>query len=131
MTDHYTIKLRGPADLERVNKMAAWAAGQVGKGWTIVATRKRTVEQNARMWALLERVTKAHPVYQGVQMDKDDWKAVFVHALTGSTRLVPGLDGKGIVPLAHSSSRLSVAEMSDLMALIEAWCAQNNVDIGE
>jgi hypothetical protein len=131
MTDHYTIKLRGPADLERVNKMAVWAAGQVGKGWTIIATRKRSVEQNARMWALIERVAKAHPVYQGVQMDKDDWKAVFVHALMGSTRLVPGLDGRGLVALSHRTSKLSVEQMSDLMALIEAWCASNNVDTGE
>jgi hypothetical protein len=111
--------------------MAAWAAGQVGKGWTIIATRKRSVEQNQRMWVLIERVTKAHPVYQGVQMDKDDWKAVFVHALVGSTRLVPGIDGKGLVALGHRSSRLSVEQMSDLMALIEAWCASNGVDIGE
>ena len=131
MTDHYTIKLRGPADLERVNKMAAWAAGQVGKGWTIVATRKRTVEQNARLHAIIDRVVAAHPVYQGVQMDKDDWKAVFVHALVGHTRLVPGIDGKGLVALGHRSSKLSVEQMSDLMALIEAWCSQNNVDIGE
>lgn len=131
MTDHYVIKLRGLADLERVNKMAGWAAGQVGKGWTIIATRQRTVEQNARFWLLLDRVAKAHPVYQGVQMDKDDWKVVFVHALIGSTRLVPGIDGKGLVALSHRSSKLSVDQMSDLMALIEAWCANNGVDIGD
>lgn len=131
MTDHYVIKLRGLADLERVNKMAGWAAGQVGKGWTIIATRQRTVEQNARMWVLIDRVAKAHPVYYGVQMDKEDWKAMFVHALIGSTRLVPGIDGKGLVALSHRSSKLSVDQMSDLMALIEAWCSENQVEIGE
>jgi hypothetical protein len=80
MTDHYTIKLRGPADLERVNKMAQWAAGQVGKGWTIIATRKRSVDRTLECGRLLNAWQKRIRCTIGVQMDATDWKDLFCTA---------------------------------------------------
>jgi len=131
MTDHYTIKLRGPADLERVNKMAVWAAGQVGKGWTIVITKIRTKPQNRALWRIVDKVALQYPTYRGVEMDATDWKDLFLHGYMGATRLVVGLDEKGIAALRHRSSKLSVEQMSELIEYVQAWCAQNNVDTGE
>jgi hypothetical protein len=129
--DHITIRLRGPSDLERLNQGVRFVAGKVGEGWSVVFTRKRSVEQNARLWAVLARIAKAQPVYCGVQMDTEDYKDLFVHAYNGATRLVPGLDGKGIVALRQRSSKLSVEQFSELFALIEAWAAENNIELGE
>ena len=46
-------------------------------------------------------------------------------------RLVPNIHGNGFVQLGRSSSKLSKAEMSELMALIEAFAAEHGVTLWE
>jgi hypothetical protein len=50
-------------------------------------------------------------------------------ALNQELRLVPNIHGNGFVQLGRSSSKLSKAEMSELMELIEAFAAQHGVDL--
>jgi hypothetical protein len=90
---------------------------------------KRTLPQNERMWALLTDVAR-QVKWHGQKLSPDDWKVVFLSALKAELRMVPNLDGNGFVQLGRSSSALSVDEMSDLMALIEAFGAREGVVFG-
>lgn len=86
---------------------------------------KRTLEQNSRLWALLKDVSE-QVVWYGKKLKPDEWKVVFTASLR-NTRVVPTIDGDGFVPLGLSTSKMSVAEMSALQTLIEAFGAQHNV----
>lgn len=85
----------------------------------------RSLEQNARMWAMLGDVSKQVDWY-GKKLTPEDWKTVFTASLR-NTRVVPTIDGDGFVPLGMSTSKMSVKEMGALLDLIDAFGAQHNV----
>lgn len=87
---------------------------------------KRSLDQNARMWAALTDIA-TQVKYRGLKLTPDDWKLVFLDALKREVRIVPNLDDTGFVSLTKSSSDLSKQEMSDLLEIIQAWAAQNGV----
>jgi len=87
---------------------------------------KRSLDQNARMWAALTDIA-TQVKYRGLKLTPDDWKLVFLDALKREVRIVPNLDGTGFVSLTKSSSDLSKQEMSDLLEILTAWGVQNGV----
>jgi hypothetical protein len=91
---------------------------------------RRSLPQNARMWAMLTDVSRQVP-WHGQKLGPQDWKLVFLDALKREVRVVPALDGRGFVNLGRSSSDLSKSEMSDLMELIAAFGAQHGVTFTE
>lgn len=94
---------------------------------TVVEFRrsKRTLDQNARMWAMLTDVARQLK-WHGERLQPDDWKLLFMDALGRENRVVPGING-GIVSLGMSSSKLTKDEMSVLMELIAAFGANHGV----
>ena len=89
-----------------------------------VKRETRSSEQNARMWAMLEDVAR-QVVWHGRKLLKEDWKHIFSAALKQQDA-VPGING-GFVVLGQSTSKMTVAQMGELMELIEAFGAQNDV----
>jgi len=89
---------------------------------------KRTGKQNSRQWAILGIIAREH-LWHGQRLSPHDWKIIFMQARFSDTRAVPNLDNDGFVMLSRSSSSLTVAEHSDLTALIEAFAAENNINI--
>ena len=87
---------------------------------------KRTLPQNARMWAMLTDIA-GQVEWHGLKLSADDWKLIFLDGLKSELRLVPNINGTGFVNLGRSSSDLTVAEMGDLMTLIEAFGANHCV----
>jgi len=91
---------------------------------------KRSLPQNDKMWAMLTEVAD-QARYHGVKLACDDWKLIFLDGLKRAKqqelRFVPNLDGTGFVNLSTSSSDLSKDEMGELIELIHAWGAQNDV----
>lgn len=86
--------------------------------------RLRSYEQNRRMWAMLTDVSQ-QVIWHGQRLSKEEWKDVFTAGLKRQ-KVVPGIDG-GFVVLGSSTSRMSVAEMGELMELMEAFGAQQGV----
>lgn len=84
----------------------------------------RTLEQNARMWAMLSDISK-QVVWHGRKLAPEDWKHVFSAALDKQD-VVPGLDG-GFVVLGKSTSKMSIRQMTDLQDLMSAFGAERNV----
>lgn len=87
---------------------------------------RRTTDQNSKLWAMLTDIARQHEHY-GQRYEPDAWKILFLTALGKELRLAPALDGKGVVSLGTSSSKLSKSEMSDLLEFITAFGAENGI----
>jgi hypothetical protein len=98
-------------------------------GWRVeFKEAKRTVPQNDRLWAMLTALS-VQLKWHGQRLSPEDWKLVTMAALNQELRLVPNIHGNGFVQLGRSSSKLSKAEMSELMALVEAFAAERGVEL--
>lgn len=84
----------------------------------------RSLEQNARLWAMLTDISNQVDWY-GRKLSPHDWKHVFTASLKKQD-VVPGLDG-GFVVLGLSTSKMTKAEMCDLQTLMEAFGAEKGV----
>lgn len=85
---------------------------------------KRTSDQNARMWALLSDVSRAKP--EGRTHTPEVWKSLFMQACGHAVQFEHGLNGQPF-PVGFRSSRLTKAEMGDLMTTIEEYGARFGV----
>ena len=90
-----------------------------------VKPQTRSLEQNARLWAMLTDVSEQVEWY-GKKLTPEDWKHVFSSSLR-KLDVVPNIEGTGFVALGLSTSRMSKAELSDLMELISAFGAERGV----
>jgi len=91
-----------------------------------ISDRTRTLEQNAKLWAMLSEISEQVEWYDQ-KLTPDDWKTVFTASLR-KARVVPGLDAGTLVPLGLSTSQMTVAEMSALIELISAFAAEHGVE---
>jgi hypothetical protein len=87
---------------------------------------KRTEEQNSKLWAMLTEIA-VQVTWHGQKLTAEDWKLIFMAALKQEMRIVPNIEGNGFVNLGRSTSRLSKAEFSDLLELINAFAANHGV----
>jgi len=87
---------------------------------------KRTLEQNALMWALLTEIAE-QVLWHGQHLAPDDWKLLFLADMDRGARMVPSLDGRGWVNLNTSSSALRVREFAALLDAIHQFAAENGV----
>lgn len=98
-------------------------------GFSVTCKRgKRSVPQNDLMWAMLTKLSKAL-AWHGQRLSPEDWKLVFMAGLNQEMRLVPNIDGNGLVNLGRSSSKLTKQEFTELIDLIEAFAAQHGVNL--
>ena len=87
---------------------------------------RRSVAQNQKLWASLTDVAR-QVEWHGQRLSTEDWKVLFLDALKREHRVVPALEGDGVVDLGRSSSDLSKEEMSGLLELILAFGANHGV----
>jgi hypothetical protein len=102
-------------------------AAPVGAVMT-VSPPKRTVDQNAKLWAAISDVSRAMP--QGRKHPPETWKALFCHAAGYEVQFEMGLNGKPF-PVGYRTSRMTKAEMSDLLEFVLQWGAENGVTFGD
>lgn len=87
---------------------------------------KRSLEANAKMWAMLADVANARP--EGRQWTPETWKCAFLHSLGHQVRFSEGLDGSGPFPMGFSSSALNVKQMADLITVISEYGDRHGVE---
>ena len=94
--------------------------------YSVVEIRKKTrsTEQNARMWSMLAEISKRIP-WHGETLLPEEWKDVFTACLFRQ-RSVRGMEG-GFVVLGLRTSKMTVAEMGDLMELMTAFAAERGI----
>lgn len=126
MSTREAVVLNSPEDREKVVR---WAR-RVSDG-TIVEFRKstRSHEQNAKMHAMLGEVSD-QVVWYGQKLKVEDLKNMFTASLRKAS-VVPGIDPGTVVPLGIHTSTMTIDEMSNMIELIYAFGAENNVTFKE
>ena len=117
------LQIDGPVSRARATHLLA----RVPEGTRVeFKGSRRTLPQNARMWAMLTDVAyqKEHA---GRRFTPDQWKILFLHACGREVQFLPSLNGETFIPWGQSSSDLTKEEMSELIEFIAAWGAQNGV----
>ena len=84
----------------------------------------RSLEQNRLMWANLEDIAQ-QVIWYGVKLDKQEWKDVLTAGLK-KQKIVPGIEG-GFVVIGARTSKMTVAEMNELIELAVMFGAQQGV----
>ena len=84
----------------------------------------RTLDQNAKMWAMLSDIARAKP--EGRMMTAEMWKCVFMHACGYEAQFLNGLDGLPF-PVGFRSSRMTKAQMADLITFIQEYGDRHGV----
>lgn len=87
--------------------------------------KKTSGTQNDRMWLILEKVSNLE--WHGQRYNEAEWKDYFMHAYRGE-KWMPFEEG-GMIPIGRSTSKLSKAEFSELMTLMEAFCARQGISL--
>ena len=90
---------------------------------------KRSIEQNAKMWAMLGDIAK-QAEHMGHRQSPETWKALFMHACGHEVRFISGLNGEPF-PAGFRSSQLTVPQMSELIEFMHYWAAQNGIQFVE
>ena len=76
------------------------------------------------MWANLEDIAQ-QVIWHGVKLDKQEWKDVLTAGLK-KQKIVPGIEG-GFVVIGARTSKMSIAEMNELIELSTMFGAQQGV----
>lgn len=120
------IPIVSDVDRKRVN---GWVA-KAPPG-TLIAFKKhdeRSIEQNARMWAMLTDISEQVD-WHGEKLTPLEFKDLLTAGLKQS-RVINGIDG-GFVVLGQHTSSMTKSEMAELIELISAFGAQHNVKFSE
>jgi len=76
------------------------------------------------MWANLEDIAQ-QVIWYGQKLDKQEWKDVLTAGLK-KQKIVPGIEG-GFVVIGARTSKMSIAEMNELIELTTMFGAQQGV----
>jgi hypothetical protein len=109
-------------------RQRAYACHKIGlapDGWIVtIKEPTRTLEQNARFWAMLTDLSKQKA--GGIVATPDDWRALVMHACGFECQFLQGLDGRPF-PVGFRSSQLTVRQMRDLMEWMAAYGDEQGV----
>lgn len=124
----FGITMNGP---HQIVKARAYFERAVQLGWRMeVKEPKRSDAQNDRLWEMLGRISKRMTI-NGKRYGSDQWKCIFMKQMGKEASFLPTLDGESFFPTGFRSSDLSVQEMSEMQTFMEAWAAEQGVDIWE
>ncbi len=89
-----------------------------------IALPKRTLDQNAKLWAMLSDISRAKPM--GRVATPETWKCLAMHACGFAVQFEMGINGQPF-PMGFASSQLDKAEMSMLIEWLYQFGAENGV----
>lgn len=82
--------------------------------WRVeISEPKHSVDQRGKLNAMCGEIAR-QATYQGMKLSKDDWRHL-IAAMTFKLRLLPNLDGDGIVTLTPSTSQMSREDMGKMI----------------
>lgn len=93
----------------------------------------RTLEQNAKLHALLSDIAKQCE-FQGKKRDIETWKMIMVSAhkiaTGGQAEMAIGLEGE-VINLRESTAKMSIKRLASLIEYITAWGVANGVKFND
>lgn len=92
----------------------------------------RSTDQNALLHKAISEIAK-QVEWAGKRRSPETWKrllvAAWLRAKNEHVEVLPAIDGHGVDVVFERTSRLTVAECSDLMEFVFSWAAQNSVEL--
>lgn len=111
---------------ERQRRIAHELIEKAGDKFVLrISPPRRSLDANAKMWAMLSDVSRAKP--EGRMWPPETWKCAFMHVLGHEITFAEGLDNTGPFPVGYSSSRLTVRQMADLITVIQEYGDRHGV----
>ena len=128
---NHTTTLHNPQEAHQtLQRLWGWLKPRLLQGQRItlsVEEERRNTAQNALLHATLQDIASRRE-WAGRKWDVLTWKrlctAAWMRARGDQVLVVPALDGHGFDVVFERTSRLSKAEMADLIDFIQAWDAQ-------
>jgi hypothetical protein len=130
----YTTTLFQPVQAEAAwreifPKVKAYLVASEGKRLQLtIKKEKRSLPQNAKMWAALTDIANQVEWY-GERLTPEDWKTMLTASLR-KQKAVPGIEG-GFVVLGSSTSKMTKEEMSELLELAIAFGVDRGVKFND
>lgn len=126
MSSREIVQIKGPDDRK---KIVRWTQG-VPPGTTVeFRAPRRSNDQNALMWSLLNQISKQVEWF-GKKRSPEDWKDLTTAALR-SAEFVPGIAPGTIVPLGMRTSQMTKEEIAELIESLYAFGAEHGVKFRE
>lgn len=122
----YTVRLTGPRQRQYAHRLV-----DAAPDYAVVTVKAgdRTLDQNAKMWAMLTDISLAKP--EDRKWTPEVWKCAFMHSLGHQVQFAEGLDNSGPFPLGFKTSKLTKPQMSDLIEVIYEYGARHGVKWSE
>ena len=99
----------------------------------VIQERKRSSDQNRRMWPLLHDLS-AQVTWYGQKYTPDDWKdlitALVAKSKNEQQRTAPGIGG-GVVMFGSRTSKMRVSEMVEVIEAIYWFGTEQNVKFSD
>lgn len=116
--------------------IAVWEAAKEGlqAGQKLVLTlteESKSREQEKKYHSMISEIAK-QAQHLGAKWDSEDWKRLLVqkfckdYALAGG-RIIPNLDGDGIVQLDHQTRKFTKEQGSQFIEWLHAWGAEHDI----
>ena len=85
----------------------------------------RTLDQNAKMWPMLEDISKQVEWYKN-WLTRDEWKDFF-SAIILKQKVVPNMDSTGFIAVGGRTSKMGKRMFSEMIELMYAFGADHDV----
>lgn len=99
-----------------------------------IGPRNRSLDQNAKLHALLADLAKSPVKWAGKRRSLDEWKAIVISGHSVATghggEVIPGIEGE-FVAIRESSASMSVSRAASLIEYLLAFCAEHGVELTE
>ena len=92
--------------------------------------KRRSAEASAKLWAIATDIAKSGKEWGGIKLSKANWFRLLVASIYGQ-KMVPALDGNGFVFVDARTSRMTNAQISEVIAFAEAWCAEQGIELND
>lgn len=89
-----------------------------------VRTETRSLQANAMLWSILTDISR-QVIWHGQKLSPEDFKCMATASLK-KQRVVPGIEG-GFVVLGSPTSKMTAAEMNELIEFLYAFGAARDV----
>lgn len=121
-----TIIIRGAASLS--DALAKLAGLPLDRPWALTVERldrKRSLQQNARLWAILTHVSDQVADEEGKKYSPETWMSFFKSKFLGKRAI--SVDGE-LHLVEKRSSTLKTVEFGEFMTQIEVWSIDHGVN---
>jgi hypothetical protein len=92
---------------------------------TVKTVSIRSAQANALMWVRLHELAE-QVTWHGIRLSPEEFKDLLSAGLMKS-KAVPNIDGDGFVIVGQRTSKMSIAQMNELITLIEVFGSERNV----